>query len=218
MTNLMIHYLHRDQGNFKDHLEVCIRNPAGYPANEAEQMLRRLLINREYLYPEKIGLEKSEYAEGGDWHEFDKVETVLDELGLGAMTFETLLDKLRTSNQAFLNTKPIRIHRIPTGIPIGLAISWLEFLLETRAYLATIISLIRKESVVVVFRSGEDWNLIEETLRLDAQSGNFDQELRKSIQHALNNMRELVGFPEFVKGLYRKSDALKQKMEKVLRR
>ena len=46
MTNLMIHYLHRDQGNFKDHLAVCVRNPAGYPANEAEQMLRRLLINR----------------------------------------------------------------------------------------------------------------------------------------------------------------------------
>ena len=217
MSNLIIHYLHRDEGNWKDHLNVCIQNPAGYPASEAEQMIRELLIDREYFYPEELGLEKSEYAERGDWHEFESVEMAADESKPSAITLETLLDNLRKSNQNFLNAKPIKIHKIPAGIPLGLAISWLEFLRETRAYLSTIIALIRKDSVVVVFRSDDDWNLVEETLRLDTNSGNFDNDLRKSITRALNGMKELIGFPDFIKKLYRKSGELQKKTEKVVR-
>jgi len=217
MSNLIIHYLHRDEGNYKDRLEVVIQNPAGYPASEAEQMIRELLIDREYFYPEEIGLEKSRFAERGDWHEFDSVEMAADESKPIAMTIETLLDKLRKSNRNFLNAKPIKLHKIPAGIPLGLAITWLEFLRVTRAYLSTIIALIRKDSVVVVFKSDDDWNLVEETLRLDANSGNFDGDLRKSILHALNGMKELIGFPDFIKKLYRKSGELLKKVNKVVR-
>jgi hypothetical protein len=216
MTNLIIHYLHRDEGNYKDRLEACIQNPANYSAGEAEQQMRRLLINHEYFYPEQVGLEKSEYAEGGDWHEFDKVEMADADQTPFAMTLETLLDHLRQSNQSFLNSKPIKVHKIPAGIPIRFAISWLEFLRETRAYLSTIMALIRKDSVVVVFRSGEDWNLIEETLRLDAQSGNFDRDLRKSITCALDNMRELIGFSKFARKFFRTSSKIQQNAEKAV--
>ena len=217
MSNLIIHYLHRDEGNWKDHLNVCIQNPAGYPVNEAEQMIRELLIDQEYFYPEEIGLEKSKFAKRGDWHEFESLEMAADESKPIAMTIKSLLDKLRNSNQNFLNARPINVHKIPAGIPVGLTISWLEFLRETRAYLSTIISLIRKDSVVVVFKSDDDWNLVEETLRLDANSGNFEGDLRKSILHALNGMKELVGFPDFIKKLYRKSDDLQKKAEKAVK-
>jgi hypothetical protein len=218
MSNLMIHYLYRDESNSKDRLEAVIQNPAGYPVNEAEQMIRELLIDREYFYPEQVGLEKSEWQERGDWHELDCLELAADGSKPIAMTFETLLDKLRESNRNFLNARPIQVHKIPAGVPLGLAISWLEFLRETRGYVSTIISLIRKGSVVVVFKSDDDWNLVGETLRLDAGSGNFDKDIRRSIERALNGMRELVGFPDFIKKLYRKSGELQKKTEKVVRR
>ena len=217
MSNLIIHYLHRDEGNWTDRLSVCILNPADYSASEAEQMLRKLLIDQEYFYPEQVGLEKSGYAERGDWHELDCVmagEEAMNSLCV-AMTFETLLEKLEESNRLYL--KPIQVHKIPAGIPLGLAISWLEFLRETRAYLSTISSLICKDSVMVVFKSDDDWNLVEETLRLDANSGNFDNDLRKSILQALNGMKELIGFPDFIRKFYRKSSELQKKAERVVR-
>ncbi len=217
MSNLMIHYLYRDESNSKDRLEVVIQNPAGYPANEAEQMIRELLIDREYFYPEQVGLEKSEWQERGDWHEFESLEMAADGSKPSAMTIETLLDKLRKSNQNFLSAKPIQVHKIPAGVSLGLAIAWLEFLRETRQDLEMIIKLVRKESVVMVFKSQADLDIITETLRLDAGSGNFDGDLRKSILHALNSMKELVGFPDFIKKLYRKSGELQKKAEKAVR-
>jgi hypothetical protein len=46
------------------------------------------------------------------------------------MTLETLLDKHKESNKVHL--QPIKIHKIPAGISIRLAVSWLEFLREMR--------------------------------------------------------------------------------------
>jgi hypothetical protein len=219
MSNLMIHYFYRDDANHKDRLKVVIQNPAGYSASEAEQMIWELLTDEGFFRPEQVGLEKSEYAERGNCHEFESVELAADGLEPIAMTIGALLDKLNASKcNFFLKAKPIKVHKIPAGVPpLGLAISWLEFLRETRGYISTIISLIRKDSMVVVFRSGDDWNLVEETLHLDAGSGNFDNDLRKSILQALNGARELVGFPDFIKEFYRKSGKLEKQAEKAVR-
>jgi hypothetical protein len=56
MTNLILHYLHRDEGNWKDRFEVCIQNPTDYTAEQAEGMLRECLIDGEFFYPQKVGL------------------------------------------------------------------------------------------------------------------------------------------------------------------
>lgn len=188
MTNLILHYIHRDEGNWKTRLSVCIQNPAGYTPAESEEMIRQRLVDREFFYPDRVGLE---YAVSRfDWHEFDCVEN--DSAGVEkpiAMTFETLLEKLEESNQAHL--KPIKIHKIPTAIPLRLAISWLEFLRDLRQTMGLILKLVRKDSAVLVFRNDEDWNLLEETLRLDAGSGNFDRDLRRSIEHALDGVKGL---------------------------
>jgi hypothetical protein len=188
MTNLILHYFHRDEGNWKTRLSVCVQNPAGTTSEEAEEMIRQRLIDREFFYPDRVGLE---YAVSRfDWHELDCVEN--DSEGVEkpiAMTFETLLEKLEVSSKAHL--KPIKVHKISAVIPLRLAISWLEFLRDLRQTMGLILTLVRKDSAVLVFRNDEDWNLIEETLRLDAGSGNFDRDLRRSIERALDGVKDI---------------------------
>ena len=123
MTNLILRYIHRDEGNWKDRFEACIQNPAGYTAEQAEQMIRECLIDREFFYPEKVGMS---FSVATDWHELDCVESDQEGTTPPTLTLETLLDKLKESNKVYL--QPIKVHKIPTGISIRLAVSWLEFL------------------------------------------------------------------------------------------
>ena len=123
MTHLILHYLHRDEGNWKDHLEACIQNPAGCTAQQAEGMIRECLIDGEFFYPEKVGLP---FSVATDWHELDCVEVAAEGLVPHAVTLESLLEDLKESNKAHL--QPIKIHKIPAGIPIRLVVRWLEFL------------------------------------------------------------------------------------------
>ena len=123
MTNLILHYLHRDEGNWKDRFEACIQNPAGYSAQQAEGMIRECLIDGEFFYPQKVSLS---FSVATDWHELDCVEVAAEETVPLEMTLESLLDNLRESNKAYL--RPIKIHKIHAGIPIRLAVCWLEFL------------------------------------------------------------------------------------------
>jgi hypothetical protein len=123
MTNLILHYLHRDAGNWKDRFEACIQNPAGCTAEQAEGMIRDCLINGEFFYPQKVGLS---FSVATDWHELDCVEADAEETAPLVITLESLLEDLKESNTAHL--QPIKIHKIPAGIPIRLAVCWLEFL------------------------------------------------------------------------------------------
>ena len=216
MTHLIIHYLHRDEGNWKDHLHACVHNPAGYPASEAEEMIRNCLINKEYFYAEKVRFPRSEFAADTDWHELESVadcECTDEPL---AMSLETFLQKLRESNANFLKPRPVTIHKVLAGIPIRLAVSWLEFLRETRQSLEMIVKLAHKKSVVVIFRNEEDWSLIEETLRIDARSGNFDSDLRKDIERALDGMKEVPDFPSLIKTLRWKTGKLQKQINRVV--
>ncbi len=131
MTNLILHYLHRDEGNWKDRFAACIQNPAGCTAEQAEGMIRECLIDGEFFYPQNVGLS---FSVATDWHELDCVEADAEGLALLAtssrcfigITLESLLDDLKESNKAYL--RPMKIHKIPAGIPIRLAVCWLEFL------------------------------------------------------------------------------------------
>ena len=213
MTNLILHYLHRDEGNWKDRFEACIQNPADYTAEQAEQMIRECLINGEFFYPEKVGLS---FSAATDWHELDCVEADTEGLAPLALTFESLLDMLKGSNKAHL--QPIKVHKIPAGVPIRLAVCWLEFLRETRQALDVITALHHKNNVVMVFRNDNDWNTIEETLRLNSQSGNFDHDLRRDIGRALDGAQEICDLRLSVNLIRRKSRVIQKQIEKLIGR
>jgi hypothetical protein len=123
MTNLILHYLHRDEGNWKDRFEACIQNPAGCTAEQAEGMLRDCLIDGEFFYPQNVGFS---FSVANDWHELDCVEADAEGLAPLAITLESLLEGLKESNKAHL--QPMKIHKISAVIPIRLAVCWLEFL------------------------------------------------------------------------------------------
>ena len=123
MTNLILRYLHRDEGNWKDRFAACIQNPAGCTAQQAEGMIRECLIDGEFFYPEKVGLS---FSVATDWHELDCVEVDTGGIVLPLTTLDALLEGLKESNKAYL--RPIQIHNIPAVIPIRLAVCWLEFL------------------------------------------------------------------------------------------
>jgi hypothetical protein len=123
MTNLILHYLHRDDGNWKDRFVACIQNPADYTAQQAEGMIRECLIDVEFFYPQKVGLS---FSVATDWHELDCVEANTEGLAPLAITLESLLDDLKESNKAYL--RPIKVHKIPAVMSIRLTVCWLEFL------------------------------------------------------------------------------------------
>ena len=81
--------------------------------------------------------------------------------------------------------KTLKIRKLPAFIPIRLAVSWLEFLRETRQSIEIITNACKGKKTVMVFNYG-DWEILSETLDLDARSGNFDNELRKDILTALD--------------------------------
>ncbi len=213
MTNLILHYIHRDEGNWKERFEICILNPADYTAKQAEQMICELLIDREFFFPEKAGLP---FSVATDWHELACVEEADEGLTPLAMTLETLLDNLKESNKSYL--QPNKLHKVPSGISIRLAVSWLEFLREMRQALDAIMTLLHKNSVVIVFKSDSDWHLLEETLRLDSQSGNFDRDLRHDIERALGGVKEVSDLRSSINLICKKPRNIQKRIEKVIRK
>jgi len=200
MTNLILHYLHRDESNWKERFEACILNPADYTAEQAEQMIRVGLIDREFFFPEKVGLSFSVVT---DWHELDCVEADHEGLTPLALTLENLLDNLGESNKTYL--QPIKVHKVPAGISIRMAVSWLEFLREMRQALDGIAALLHKKSVVMVFKSDRDWHIVEETLRRD-------------IERALDGAKEICDLRSSVNLIRKKSGTIQKRVEKALRK
>lgn len=206
MTTILFHYLHRDEGNWKDHLEAVVDNPNNLPLDEIESRIKRALIDGEYFYHRGIGLVPSEYAESGDWHEFDGIEETRSRTDF-VFTVDELLERLE-------KVKPTpQVHKIPRFIPIRLAVAWLEFLRETRQSIEIITHACRGRKTMMVFNDG-DWEILSETLELDARSGSFDKELRKDILCALDRAVTIEVAP--MKELRYKIRLLEGKIQKEL--
>jgi hypothetical protein len=77
-----------------------------------------------------------------------------------------------------------RIYKIPSFIPLRSIVSLLEFIRETRQSIEIAINICKGKKVAVVFRD-DDWNLLSETLDMDARSANFEHGLREDIESAL---------------------------------
>jgi hypothetical protein len=157
MKKIILHCIHIDEGNWKNRFEACFQNPTDYTAEQAEPMIRKCLIDGEFFSPEKVGLP---FSFAADRHEFDWVEAEYEgqqplatsSRDFFGMTLQTLIDNLKESNKAHL--QPIKVQKIPAGISIRLAVSWLEFLNEMRQTLDDIAALFHKN----------DLNTIEKTL------------------------------------------------------
>ena len=77
--NIRFNYLYRDSGNYKKFGFKDFSNPLSKTLIEIEQAIKNNLINEEFFYPEKAGIQKFRFHRFGDdfsWYEFEKVELV----------------------------------------------------------------------------------------------------------------------------------------------
>lgn len=209
MTTILFHYLHRDEGNWKDHLNAVIDNPNNLPLEEIEVRIKSALIDGSYFYHRDVGLLGSDYAGNNDWHEFACVEETSLRTNF-LFTVDELLERLERVKPA-----PPKVHKVPCFIPIRLAVSWLEFLRETRQSIEIITNVCKGKKTVMVFNDG-DWEILSETLDLDARSGNFDSELRKDILRALDRSVTIEVDP--LKSLRRKIPYLEARIRKIVKK
>src|SRR5260221_10785134 len=93
MTTILFHYLHRDEGNWKDHLNAVIDNPNNLPLEEIESRIKSALIDGNYFYHREVGLLGSDYVGNNESHEFACVEEISPRTDF-LFTVEELLEKL----------------------------------------------------------------------------------------------------------------------------
>ena len=77
---IRFNYLHRDSENWKKFGSKKFSNPEQLTFEEIEQKIRQKLIDREYFYPEQVGINKFKfhrYLDDCSWYEFESVE-ILD--------------------------------------------------------------------------------------------------------------------------------------------
>ncbi len=211
MTNIRLYFLHRDQGNWKDYLDVVLSNPENLTLEVIEREVRKRLIDGDYLYAGLAGIPESVYSESGNWHEFDRLEAAADD-ETARMSLDQFLERLEKAMP-----RSIKIHKVPRGIPIRLAVSWLEFLRELRACLITVLCIIRRDTVVWIWPR-DDWDLLEETLLMDAQSSAFEPGLRQDIARALEHGQEIQSLLSQVKIILRKGRQIEKRIDGIAKR
>lgn len=72
--NISFQYLHRDEGNYKSFGEIIFKNSEGLTPHQAEEILRKKLIDSEFFYPSENQIplfpEHSGNLYFSDWYEF----------------------------------------------------------------------------------------------------------------------------------------------------
>ena len=77
--DIRFHFLYRDSGNYKKFGFKDFSNLYSLSLDEIEQTIRSNLINTEFFYPEKVGIQKfrfHRYCDDFSWYEFEKIELV----------------------------------------------------------------------------------------------------------------------------------------------
>ncbi len=101
-TTLRFHYLYRDSGNYKKFGYRDYANPENLSIEQAENHIRKYLIDREFFYPEQAGIPKfrfHRYLDDYSWYEFECIETI--DGNRGREPFSTLIARLQSKSQIY---------------------------------------------------------------------------------------------------------------------
>jgi hypothetical protein len=77
--NIRFNYLYRDSGNYKKYGFKDFSNPSSLTLDEVYRLIRGSLIDSEFFYPEKVGIQKfrfHRFLDDYSWYEFEKIELV----------------------------------------------------------------------------------------------------------------------------------------------
>ncbi|MEM9337485.1 MAG: hypothetical protein AAGA66_02070 [Bacteroidota bacterium] len=95
-NNLKFEYLYRDSGNYKQFGCLVLRNPTDIKPETATKQIKRLLIDGEFFYPDKVQVPRLESYEfdpemDHDWYEFEKF-SLTDEKPTISITAQNFID------------------------------------------------------------------------------------------------------------------------------
>lgn len=77
--SIRFNYLYRDSGNYKKYGRKIFSNPEQLTLEEITRQLTESLIDQQFFYPEKVGIEKFRFHRALDdtsWYEFESVEEI----------------------------------------------------------------------------------------------------------------------------------------------
>lgn len=191
----ILHYMHRDDANWKTRDTVLLSNKKGLTESEAEKAVRDGLLDEDdHFFPLEVGLPILDGCEH-DWHEFERIEHIRDDESLlrlkPLMDVSDLVKKMAKSKKRHAVRPPKRNASVIPSIPrlVSDVLSVLHELWTTLyAY---------RGKVVLVAVHLDDFHTIEETLTMDSESYAFDPEIRRILRRGLKRMKEVDIKPVF---------------------
>jgi hypothetical protein len=189
-TYILLHYLHRDDGNYKEHGTALFINRKGLAEDRIVKELKDNSLDRDGAFlPRAVGM-RALYGDEHEWHEVVGVESAASETieDDGLADVADLIRRFKRMRKKHI--APSARRAIPPVL--SLVSDVLSVLHELWTALYTY-----RGKVVLVAVHLDDFHTIEETLTMDSESYAFDPEIRHILRRGLKRMKEVDIKPIF---------------------
>jgi hypothetical protein len=185
---ILLHYLHRDDGNYKEHETRLFTNRNNLSEELVIKSLKENSLDQDgAFYPLEVGL--SAIGSENDWHEVVMVEAVICTDPEETVDITELVRRFKRMKQRHSRSSAKK-----SVIPS--ISSLVSEVLSVLHQLWTALYSYRGKVVQVAIHL-DDFHTIEETLEMDSESSAFDPEIRRSLKRGLKRMKEVNINPIF---------------------
>lgn len=191
----LLHYVHRDDGNWKTSEVILLSNRKELSQSEVEKLIRENLLDDDgHFYPLEVGLKNLDGCDH-EWHEIERIEYVRADESLFELKPLTdvseLIKLLAKSRKRHTHRTPGKSSSVIPSIP-----SLVKDVMTVLNELWRVLFSYRGKVVLVAIHL-DDYATIEETLEMDSQSTAFDPDIRESLKRGLKRMKEIDVNPVF---------------------
>jgi hypothetical protein len=191
----LLHYAHRDDGNWKTREVILLSNQKELSQLEAEKLIRENLLDDDgHFYPLEVGLKILDGCDH-EWHEIERIEYVRADESLfelkPLMDVSELIKLLAKSRKRHTHRTPGKNSSVIPSIP-SLVKDVMTVLNEFWRVLFSY-----RGKVVLIAIHLDDFAIIEETLEVDSQSSAFEPDIREKLKRGLKRMKEIDIKPVF---------------------
>lgn len=189
----LLHYAHRDDGNWKTREVILLSNRKGLSQPEAEKLVRENLLDGDgHFYPLEVGLKILDGCDH-EWHEIERIEYVRADESL--FELKPLMDVSKLI-KLLAKSKKSHTHRAPNSSVIPSTPSLIKDVMTVLNELWRLLFAYRGRVVLLAIHL-DDYAVIERTLELDSQSTAFTPDIRDSLKRGIKRMKEIDIKPVF---------------------
>lgn len=191
----LLHYAHRDDGNWKTREVILLSNRKELSQLEAEKLIRENLLDDDgHFYPLEVGLKILDGCDH-EWHEIERIEYVRADESLfelkPLMDVSELIKRLAKSRKRHTHRTPGKNSSAIPSIP-----SLVKDVMTVLNELWRVLFAYRGRVVLLAIHL-DDYAIIERTLELDSQSTAFTPDIRDSLKRGIKRMKEIDIKPVF---------------------